>query len=106
MRWVEGSIVKKCLMLFHSGVKWCIIFFGPSTEGVKEKNGVLVTFLEELFSGIVEKENVSVVEWVSHLEGIDNIGILVFHHLVDLDWGESVLVEAVVEFDFLDESCL
>ena len=93
-------------MLLHSCVKWCIIFFGPSTERMEEKNGVLVTFLEELFSGVIEEENVAIVKGISDLEGIDNIGILFLHHVVDLDWGESVLVKAVIELDFLDESSL
>src|ERR1035441_6328 len=72
MGWVEGAVIEECLMLLHSCVKWCIIFFGPSTERMEEKNGVLVTFLEELFSGVIEEENVAIVKGISDLEGIDN----------------------------------
>lgn len=63
-----------------------------------------MSFLEELFSGIIEKEHVSIVKRISDLESINNISILFFHQVVDLDWGKSVLVEAVIEFDFMDES--
>ena len=59
---------------------------------------------KKLFSGVLEKEDVSVVEWVSNLESVDNISSLQFHLGVDFLGGQSVLVEAVIEFDFLDES--
>ena len=49
----EGAFVEEGLMLVHAGVSWYIIVLGPSTERVEEKNGVLVSFLEELFSGIL-----------------------------------------------------
>ena len=71
----EGSIVEEGLMLLHSGVKRSIILLGPSTEWVQQEDWVLVTELQELFSGVLEEENVTVVEWISDLEGVDGISI-------------------------------
>jgi len=93
-------------MLFHSSVKRCIVFLGPSSQWVQEENRVLVTFLEQLLSGVVQQENVTIVKGVSDLESIDDIGVLGFHLVVDFSGGESVLVKAVVELDLVDESGL
>lgn len=47
----------------------------------------------------------TIMEWVSDLEGIDSISISLLNLVVDLFGGLSVFVKAVIEFDFLDESC-
>lgn len=93
MVWVEGAVIEKGLMLLHSGIKRSIVFFGPSSQGVEQENGVLVTLGEELVSGVVQQEDVSVVEGVSDLESIDNISISLGHEFVDSFGAESVLVE-------------
>jgi hypothetical protein len=79
-------------VLLHSGRERCIIFLCPSTKRVEEKKWVLVASLEELFSGVLEEKNVSVVEWVPNLESINNISISLLHKIIDFLWGESVLV--------------
>jgi hypothetical protein len=93
-------------MLFHSGVKRYVIILDPSSEWVEEKNWVLISLLQELFSGILKEENVTVMEWVSQLEGVNGISVSLLNHLVDLFWGHSVLVEFVVEFNLSNESHL
>jgi len=52
-------------MLFHSCVKRNIIILNPSTKRVEKKDWVLITELEKLNSGILEKEDVTIVKWVS-----------------------------------------
>jgi len=42
-----------------------------------------VSLLEELFSGISQQKNVSVVEWVSDLESIDYVSISLFDEFMD-----------------------
>jgi hypothetical protein len=59
-----------------------------------------------LISSIIQKEHVSVMEGVSHLEGIDGISTLCFELISNLLRGKSIDVHIVVEFDFFDESGL
>jgi hypothetical protein len=99
----KSTIVKKGLMLFHSVVGWDIIIFAPSTKWVKEKDGILESFLEELDTCILEEEAMSIVEWVSNLEGVNGISSSIYCFLVDLSWGESVLVKSIVILYSLDE---
>jgi hypothetical protein len=101
---VEGSVVEEGLMLLHSGVEGNVVVLNPTTERVEEENGVLVAELEELNSGVLEKENVSVVERVSELESVDCISVSLLDLVVDFSGGESVLVHAVVEGDLSDVS--
>lgn len=75
---VEGSIVKESLMLGHAGVKGDIVILAPATERVEEKDRVLVSLLDELFTGVLKEENVSIMEGVADLEGVDGISILLF----------------------------
>lgn len=51
----KGAVINECLMLFHSRSKRDIVIFAPSTEGVKEKDGVLVSLLQEILSGLLEE---------------------------------------------------
>ena len=76
----------------------------PSTERVEEEDGVLKALLQELFSGVLEEENVTVVERVSNLEGVESITSSLLGDIVDLAWGHSVLVEAIVELNLSGES--
>ena len=100
---VEGSVLEESGVLSHSVVGWDIIVLAPSTEWVKEKDWVLVSLLDKLLSGILEEENVTIVEWVTDLEGVDGIGTLGLGSLLDLLGGKSPLVEVVVEGNSLDE---
>lgn len=62
--------------------------------------------LEELFSGVIEEKNVTIVKRVSYLESIYNISILLFHEFINLYWSESVLVEVIIELNLSHESSL
>jgi hypothetical protein len=73
-------------VLFHSGVKWDIIILNPSTKWVKKKDWVLISELEELISGILEEEYMTIVEWVSKLECINCISISFKNVVVNLFW--------------------
>lgn len=100
----EGSILDEGGVLSHSVVEWDIIVLAPSTEWVKEEDWVLVSELDELLSGVLKEEDVSIVEWVSNLEGVDGVGSLLLSGLLDLLGGESVAVKAIVVGNLLDES--
>lgn len=91
-------------MLSHSIVKWDVVILAPSSERVKEEDWVLETLLEELLSGVLEEENVTVVEWVSNLESVHGIGLLLLDLFANLGWGQSILVHAIVELDVLQKS--
>lgn len=99
----QGAVINEGLMLKHAVEGWDIIILAPATKWVQQKDWVLVSFLHQLVTGILEQENVAIVEWVSDLEAVDSVSISLLHLLVDLTWGESVLVEAIVEFDALEE---
>jgi hypothetical protein len=73
---------------------------------MEEKDGVLVTELQQLFSGILKEDNVTVVEGVSELESIDCISTSGHDLVVDLSGGLSVLVKVIVELDILHKSHL
>lgn len=84
---VEGSVIEEGLVLEHAGVERDIIILAPATKRVEEEDGVLVALLEELFTGIIEEEDVAIMERVAHLEGVDGIGILISEGLRDLNRG-------------------
>ncbi len=63
-------------MLLHAGVEGYIIILAPSTEGVKEEDRVLEALSEELNTGVVEEEAVTIVEGVADLEGVNGISVL------------------------------
>ena len=45
----------------NTGGKRDIIILAPSTEGVEEEDGVLVSLFEELFTGVLEEEAMSIM---------------------------------------------
>jgi len=100
----EGTIVNKGLMLLHTGVEWHIVILAPATEWVEEEDWVGVTSLLELLTGVLEEENVTIVEWVSNLESVNSIGTSLLDLLRDLTWGISVLVKTIVELDLGEEA--
>ena len=91
-------------MLSHSVVEWDIIILHPTTKWMEEEDWVLVSLLDELLSGVLQQEAMTIMEWVSNLEGVDGISSSLFSNIVDLLWGESVLVHTIVKFDVLGES--
>lgn len=99
----NSAVIDQSLVLCHTGVKWDIIVLTPSTKWVKKKNWVLESQLEELLTSIFEEEAVTIMEWVSDLEGINCISISSLDFSVDLCWGHSVVIHVVIERDVLDE---
>jgi len=100
---LDGAIVPKSLMLGHARAERYIIILAPSAEWVEEEHWVLVSLLDQLFTGIGQEEAVTVVEGVTDLEGVDGISTHGDSLIVDLFRGVSVLVHAVVEHDALHE---
>jgi len=100
---VDGTLVEKSLVLLHSPVKGNIVVLAPSAERVEEKDGVLVSLLDELLTCVLKEEDVTVVERVSDLESVDGISSLGNNLFVDLLRSHSVVVHAVVEINLLDE---
>jgi hypothetical protein len=94
---VDGTIVPEGLMLSHAGAERYIVILAPSTEGVKEEHGVLVSLLDELFTGVSQEKAVTIVEGVADLEGVYGISTHGDGLFVDLFGGVSVFVHAVVE---------
>jgi hypothetical protein len=99
----ESTIINKSLVLVHTGVEGHIVVLAPATEGVEEEDGVLVSLLDELLTGVLEEENVTVVEGIADLETVDGVSVASLDLLNDLTRGESVLVHAVVEGNSLEE---
>lgn len=100
----EGAIIDQSLMLEHAGIKGNVIILAPATEGVQEEDGVLVTLLHKLLTGVLEEEDVSVVERVADLEAVDGISTACGDLLNNFSGGESEFVEAIVEGDASEES--
>ena len=61
MLFVKGTVVNEGLVLFNSGSERDIIILAPSTEGVEKEDGVLVSLFEELFTGVLEEEAMSIM---------------------------------------------
>lgn len=97
----KSSVIKESLMLLHSDISGDIIILNPSTKRVEKEDGVLVSSLDELFSGVLKEEAVTVVEGVSNLEGIDSISSELDGLVLDLSGGESEVVHSIVELDSL-----
>ena len=95
----KSSVVNKSLMLVDTRSKGDIVVLAPSTEGVKEKDWVLVALVDEVNTGLLEEENVSVVEGVAYLEAVDGVGTTGLDLFVDFVGSVSVLVHAVAELD-------
>lgn len=100
---VEGSISEEGGVLGHTFGKGNIIILAPATEGVEKKDGVSVSLLDELLTGVLQKKNVTVVEGVSDLEGEDDISVLCNNSGLDLSGGKSVLIVSIVELGSLYE---
>lgn len=90
-------------MLVHALLEWHIVVLAPSTEGVEEEHGVLVSLLLELDTGVLEEEAVTIMEGVADLEGVASIGLLGLNSFLDLLGGKSVLVHAVVPHNLGEE---
>jgi len=96
---VKDLLLEDGVVLLHSPLEWDIIGLGPATEGVEEKDWLLVTTLLQLLGGIGHEESVTIVDWVSELEDKDGIGAELFESGSELEWSLSVLVESVVPLD-------
>jgi len=101
---VKGTIIHKGLMLVHAGLERDVVILAPATERVEEEDGVLVASLDELLTGILEEEHVTVMEGVADLEAEDSISTTLLHLGVDLAGEHSVLVEAIVKLDSFEET--
>jgi nickel-dependent lactate racemase len=73
---VNSTIVKECLMLGHTVSKRNIVILAPSTKRVQKKDRVLEALLEELLTGVLEQENVAIMEGVANLESVNGISVL------------------------------
>ena len=80
-----------------------IIILAPATKGVEEENWVLVSLFDELFTSVLEQENVTVVKRVAYLEGVYGISTTSFDEITDFAGSVSVLVHAIVESDAFGE---
>ncbi len=101
---VEGSVRKESSVLCHAFGERNIIIFAPATEWVKEQDGISITLFDKLFASVFEEEHVTVVERVSHLEGVHNISVFLGDLSFDLRRKKSVLIVAVIEDWSLDEA--
>ena len=104
MLWDQGAVVEKGLMLSHSVVEWDIIVLHPTSKWMEEKDWVLVSHLDKLLSSVLQQEAMSVMEWVSNLEGVNSISSSLLSNIVDLLWGKSVLIQAISKLDVLGKS--
>lgn len=84
-------------MLGHTRIERHVVILAPSTEWVKKEDWVLESLLEELFAGVLKQEDVSIMKWVSDLECVDGVSVLLLDHFRDLGGSLSVGVDAVVE---------
>ena len=97
MLWVEGAIAEESGVLSHTICEGHVVILAPATERVEEQDWVPVALCNELFTGVLEQEHVTIMERVSDLEGVDDIGVLLDDGGLDLLGGHSVLIVAVVE---------
>jgi len=94
---VEGAVSEEGGVLGHTVGEGDIVILAPSTEGMEEEDGVSVTLSDELLTGILKEKDVTIMEGVSDLEGVDDISVLLDNLGLDLSGGQSVLVVTVVE---------
>jgi len=71
---------------------------------VEKQDWVFVSLGNELLTGVLQEENVAIVERVSDLEGIDDIGLLLNDSGLNLLRSESVLIVAIVKGGSLNEA--
>jgi len=100
---VNSAIINESLMLFHSRGERNIIILAPSTERVEKEDRVLVSSSDEVKSGLLEEEAMSVMEGVSDLEGKNSISVHLLCFSRDLSGSHSVLVNSIIPHNFLDE---
>jgi len=62
-------------VLLHSVVEWHVIILAPASKRVQKKNRIFIPFFLELLTGIFKKENVTIMERVPDLEGINSISL-------------------------------
>ena len=96
---VKDLLLKDSVVLLHSPLEWDIIGLGPATEGMEEKDWLLVTTLLQLFGCVGHEQSVTIVDGVSELEDKDSIGAELLESGSELEWSLSVLVESVVPLD-------
>ena len=58
---VEGTVINEGLMLLDSGAERDIVILAPSTEGVEEEDRVLEALSNEVKSGLLEEEAMSIM---------------------------------------------
>jgi len=100
---VNGAIVKESLMLSHTVSKRNIVILAPSAKRVQKKDRVLEALLEELLTGVLEQENVTIMEGVANLESVNGISVLGLDHFGDFEGVHAILVHVVVEHNALGE---
>ena len=100
---VNSAIIDESLMLFHSRGERNIIILAPSTERVEKEDRVLVSSSDEVKSGLLEEEAMSIMEGVSDLEGKNSISVHLLCFGRDLSGSHSVLVNSIIPHNFLDE---
>ena len=101
---VQSSVIEQSLMLSHSVVKRHVIIFHPATERMQKEERVLVSLFDQLLSCVLEKKAVTVVKWVSNLEGVNGISSSFLGNLFDLGRQKSVVVHSIAILDPLTES--
>lgn len=70
---------------------------------MKQQNWVLVAFLHQLFTGVLQQQAVAVVERITHLESINGISSFLLGEFENLRRKKSVLVHTIVIFYSLAE---
>lgn len=101
---VKGAIVEESLMLVHAHVGGNVVVLAPSAKRVQKKDGVFKAKLKELLTSVLEQKNVTIVEWVSHLECVNSISALGLNLGLDLSGRESEVVDTIAEGQSLEEA--
>ncbi len=101
---VEGAVIKQSLVLVHAHICWNVVVFAPSTKRMEKQNWVFETQLDELLTGVLQQENVSIVERISHLEGVNCVSALGLNLGLDLSGGQSEVVDTIIEVESLEET--
>lgn len=101
---VEGAIIEQSLVLVHAHICGNVVVFAPSTKRMEKKNWVFETQLDELLTGVLQQENVSIVERISHLEGVNCVSALGLNLGLDLSGCQSEVVDTIVEMESLEET--
>lgn len=100
----ECAVAEESRVLGHTICQGHIIVLAPAAKRVEKQDWVSVSLGNELLTGVFQEQNVAIVERVSDLEGVDDIGVLLDDSGLNLFWGESVLIVAIVEDWSLNEA--